>query len=79
MKYVELLSNRYDVTFKHEGREFDSIQYQYTRGKSMYFSAINNGIKYRTISKVMKFNDDGSVYISFGKVRLIIGSYKEVA
>ena len=79
MKQVELLSNRFDVQFKHDGRKFDSIQYSYSSKGRIYFNAISNGIKYRTIAKQIQLDDNNNVYIMFGKTKLVIGEYKEVA
>lgn len=79
MKQVELLSNTFDVQFKHDGKQFDSIQYQRSSIGRIYFSAISNGIRYRTIAKQIQFDDEYNVYITFGKTKLIVGSYKEVA
>lgn len=59
-------------------REYDSFIINYTSGKRVYLSVIKNNIRYTTISKTMKFQDN-KVLISFGKDKIQIGTYKEIA
>lgn len=78
MKQVKLLSSQFEIHFKHEQRTYDSIVYKYSSGERVYFSACKNGIKYTTIAKMIKFDDEYNVYVMFGKVKLIIGHYSVI-
>lgn len=84
MLQVTLVDDKFSVKFTHtndfgQKREYDSIAIQETSQSRVYCTAIKNGMKYTTIAKKMQFDDDGNVYLKFGKNKVIIGTYEEVA
>ena len=84
MLQVELNANYFPVKFTHtndfgQKREYEGIEIQNSSQSRIYFNAIKNGIRYTTISKKMQFDDNRNVFVKFGKNKIVIGSYKEIA
>lgn len=84
MIQVTLIDNSFNVNFTHandfgQKREYDGILIQETSQSRVYCHAIKNGMKYTTIAKKMQFDDNGNVFLKFGKNKVIIGTYEEVA
>lgn len=81
---VELTGHEFEVKFTHtndfgQKREYDSILIESASQSRVYCVAVKNGIKYTTVAKKMQFDDNGNVFLKFGKNSVIIGNYKEVA
>jgi hypothetical protein len=67
-----------DQSGTHEGYEYNQLKIKESKGKRLYLTAIKDGMRMVTLSKVMKF-EEGRVYLSFGKNKVEIGTYTEVA
>lgn len=83
MIQVELINNKFDVTFSVKNdfgqkRQYDAICITDTSQSRVYCSAIANGVPYTTVAKKMQFDDEGNVFLKFGKSKINIGTYKEV-
>lgn len=79
MKQVELISSHFEIKFTHNGYEMDSINLKETRGSTLYFTGIKKGIRMTSVNKRIQFDDNGNVFVKFGKEKLIVGTYKELA
>ena len=81
---IELIGSHFNVKFSQvndfgQKREYDSILIDRTSQRRVYCIAVKNGVKYTTVAKTMQFDDDGNVFLKFGKNKVIIGTYEEVA
>jgi hypothetical protein len=63
---------------KKDQYTYDSLKIKASKGKRLYLTAFKNNMPMVEVIKMMKF-ENGKVYISFGKVKHEIGTYKEVA
>lgn len=68
----------FNQTGEHNGYTYDQLRINESKGRKLYLTAIKNGMRMVTVSKIMKF-EDGKIFISFGKNKIEIGTYKEVA
>lgn len=62
----------------HNGYSYDHLKFKYNSGHRLYLVAIKNNIPMTEVVKVMKL-DSGKIYLSFGKNKIEIGTYEEVA
>lgn len=63
---------------KQDQYEYDTLQIRESKGKRLYLTAIKNGIRMTGVIKTMKF-EEGKIILSFGKKKIEIGTYEEVA
>lgn len=69
-------------TLKQEGStmgyKYDELRIKESSGQRLYLTAMRDGMRIITVSKMMKF-EDGRVYLSFKGKKVEIGTYEEVA
>ncbi len=63
---------------KQDQWEYDTLFIRESKGKRLYLTAIKNGINMTTVIKTMKL-EEGKIILSFGKNKIEIGTYEEVA
>ena len=81
--YVELNSKYFPIKFSAVNdfglkNDYEGIEINYTSQSRVYCTAIKNGMRYSTVIKKMLFDNNGNVYLKFGKEKVIIGTFKEV-
>jgi hypothetical protein len=60
----------------YEGYKYNQLKIKESKGKRLYLTAIKDGMRMITLTKVMKF-EEGKVLLSFGKNKIEIGTYEE--
>lgn len=78
---MKIKLNIHTWIIEHNGKqdqyEYDTLKIKESKGKRLYLSAIKNGMRMTTVTKIMKF-ENGKVYITFGKDKIEIGTYEEI-
>ena len=59
-------------------REFDSVRVREISGRRAYLIAIKDGMNMLTIAKMIEFKN-GIMTVKFGKEKIEIGTYEQVA
>lgn len=79
---MKIKLNIHTWEIKHYGQQdqykYDLLKVKESKGKRLYLTAVKDGMQMTTVIKIMKF-EKGKIYLSFGKNKVEIGTYKEVA